>query len=481
MNLLHLIVEQMNNEDVRLYKSYVKRSGAETDRLDLYLFEAYRKGKTDDAALSQKWYGKEGAGAFHRLKNRVVSDINKSELLSLFDEKETQPFLLYALFKNYYNRNQFELAYRYLLKAERKSVANEDLRLLDEIYSAFLRLVREIPAIDPSDISQKIKHNGEVLRYKNRLEELSALVSHRLRLSQNYSTAEIGELDQLSAQAEEGVKLWLDKEYRTLSLQILKGVCQPLILKGRYAEVADFLQKRLAHITAPGPHNTWVQELRIELLIYFINALNASGNYATAVREAELLRNALESSSEVLYKKFIYFYYQSLVNAYSELHEPAKSLAILEDMRDHDVASLNPMYEIFLWLNTAVCLYDLKEYAKAAKTLSRLYTSAGFKGLDEMLKLKIEVAELIIRFRRNDLDFVEYKVPRLYKEYNLKKRGSLREYWVCEIILGFSRSPDFKHSEAFRKMEHTLDELEPEGQELVDYAFWRTRRSKADK
>lgn len=475
MNILQLIVEQMNNDDIRLYKSYVKRSGNDASRLDLRLFEAYRKGKTDDDEFSGKWYGKEGAGAFHRLKNRVVADINKSELLSLFEEKEMQPFLLYALFKNYYNRNQFELAYRYLLKAERKAVFNEDLRLLDEIYAAFLRLVREIPAIDPAQVSEKIKRNSEVLGYKTRLEELSALVSHRLRLSQNYSSGEIKELQRLGELASEGVSLWLEKGYQTLSLQILKAVCQPLIIKGRYADVARFLESRLELIAASENRNTWIQELRIELLIYFINSLNASGAYGEAVERAELLRGALEGCSEVLYKKFIYFYYQSLVNAYSELREPAKSLAILDDMKAHDVASLNPMYEVFLWVNTAVCLFDLRDYGKAAKTISKLYTSAGFKNLDEALKLKIEVAELIIRFERGDLDFIDYKIPRLLKEYNLKKKGHSREHRVCEMLSSLSKSPDFRYTDTFAKMQTALENLPRDGQELIDYGVWAER------
>lgn len=463
----------MNNDDIRLYKSYVKRSGNDPARLDLRLFEAYRKGKADDDGFSQKFYGKEGAGAFHRLKNRVVADINKSELLNLFDEKEIQPFLLYALFKNYYNRNQFELAYRYLLKAEKKAVFNEDLRLLDEIYSAFLRLVREIPAIDPAGVAKKIKTNWEVLRYKNRLEELSALVSHRLRASQNYSPGDIKELRGLSELAAEGVSLWLEKGYRTLSLQILKAVCQPLILRGEYPQVADFLQDRLPLIAASENKNTWIQELRIELLIYLCNSLNASGKYDAAVTRAELLRDVLETSSGVLYKKFIYFYYQSLVNAYSELREPAKSLAILHDMQAREVASLNPMYEVFLWVNTAVCLFDLREYGRAAKTISKLYTSPGFKGLDGALKLKIETAELIMRFERNDLDFTDFKVPRLVKEYQLKKTPASREYLVCEIISGLGRSPDFRYSESFAQMAEELERTPAEkGQELIDYSAW---------
>jgi len=473
MNILQLVVEQMGNEDIRLYKSYVKRSGNDPSRLDLKLFEAYRKGNTDDDEFSQKWYGKEGVGAFHRLKNRVVADINKSELLNLFEEKDTQPFLLYALFKKYYNKNQFELAYRYLLKAEKKAAINEDLRLLDEIYASFLRLVREISAIDPLEISNKIKKNGYVLSYKNRLEELSALVSHRLRSSQNYSQGETNELEKLAELATEGIENWLEKGYHTLSLQILKSACQPLIIQGEYQKVSLFLKDRLDLIVSAEAKNSWIQELRIELLIYFINSLNASGNYSEAVVQAELLKSALQDSSDVLYKKFIYFYYQSLVNAYSELKEPSKSLMILEDMETKQVATLNPMYEVFLWVNTAVCLFDLREYAKSVKTISKLYISPGYKGLDQTLKLKIETAELIIRFERNDLDFAEYKIPRLVKDYQLKNNLNPREFWVIEIISGLSKSPDFRHSEGFRKMVNSLAEIpRDKGQELIDYSSW---------
>lgn len=461
----------MGNDDIRLYKSYVKRSGNSDARVDLYLFEAYRKGKFDDDLHSVKLYEKEGAGAFHRLKNRVVSDINKSELLNLFDEKETQAFLLYALFKSYYAKNRFELAYRYLIKAERKAVANEELRLLDEIYSSFLRLVREISAIDPLVITQKIRHNAAVLSYRNKLEELSALVSHRLRSSQNYAPGEMEELEQLTELAKEGLSNKWEMGYHTLALQIIKAYCQPLILKGEYAQAASFLQEKLEIIREAEVRNHWALELKIELLIYLINSLNASGSYSAAVEEAELLRSTLESGTDVLYKKFIYFYYQSLVNAYSELREPGKALSILQDMEEHNVAKLNPMYEVFLWVNMSVCLFDMREYAKAAKSVARLFTSAAYRSLDSNLKLKIETAELIIRFEKGDWDFAEFKIPRMQKEHVLEKKS--REGKVIQLIHGLINSPDFKYSDTFKSLADELNSLPNEkGQELIDYKLW---------
>lgn len=463
----------MNNDDIRLYKSYVKRSGSDASRLDLKLFEAYRKGRIDDDALSEKLYGKEGANAYHRLKNRVLTDIHKSELLHLYDERETQPYLLFALYLNYYNRNRFELASRYLQKAEKKAAAQEDLRLLDEIFSGYLKLVRELPDIQPEEVLKKMKENTELLQFKNRLEELSAIVSHRLRSSQNYAPGEIKELQNLSDLAEEGMNTWFEKGYQTLSFQILKARCQPWILKGNYTDVAQFLQQHARFISKAESKNMRMSELRIELLIYLTNSLNADKQYQDAVQQAELLKNALEDSGEVLYKKFVYFYYQALVNAYSELKEPRKALDILEDMQAREVASLNPMYEVFLWVNTAVCHFDLKEYAKAAKTLSRLYTSGFYKGLDQNLKLKIETAELIMRFERGDEEFAEIKIPRMMKEFGPKNESNRREFIVWEIILGCCKKTDFKKENLFKSLAEELQNTQGEGgQELIDYTQW---------
>lgn len=475
MNVLELLVKQMNNEDIRMYKSYVKRSGKDATRLDLRLFEAYQKGKTDDDAFSEENYGKEGSGAFHRLKNRVLNDINKSELLNLFDEHETQPHLLFALYINYYNRNQFELAYRYLLKAEKKAIANEDLRLLDEIYAGFLRLVREIPAVNPPEIVQKIRNNEEVLHYRNRLEELSSLVSHRMRSSQNYAPEEMEELTHLAKLADKGIRIWLDKGYPVLSFQILKAYCQPLILKGNFKAAAEFLNAKIDLISNTDVINARMSELRIELLIYLTNSLNASGAYDEATHKAEFLKTALEQAGDVLYKKFVYFYYQSLVNAYSELKRPDKSLEILDEMQEKNVAALNPMYEVFLWVNKAVCLFDLKEYSQSAKTISRLYTSRGYKGITDSLKLKIETAELIIRFERGDMDFAEFKIPRLIKDYRLKPKT--REYLITSILLNLSTNPDYRFSDIFRDARTELNLLPADtGQELIDYSLWLENR-----
>lgn len=104
------------------------------------------------------------------------------------------------------------------------------------------------------------------------------------------------------------------------------------------------------------------------------------------------------------------------MNAYGELKEPRKAPHIPEAMQAWKAASLDPMYGEFLWVNKAVCHFDLKEYTKADKTPSRLYTSGFYKGLDQHRNLKIETAELIMRFERRDEEFAEIKIPRLMKE-----------------------------------------------------------------
>ncbi len=473
MNTLQLIVKQMENEDIRVYKSYVKRSGRSDSRLDLKLFEAYRKEDDPDDAFSLENYGKEGAGAFHRLKNRVITDINKSELLQLFDDPEMQPLFFLSLFKKYYYRNRFELAYRYLAKAEKKAIASEDFRILEEVYTSMLLLVREIDGLQPEEISEKISRVRDILAYKTKLEHLSALLSHRLRSSQNYSVQEDPQLTELAELAQIGINNAEWATYPLLTFQIIKAAMQPLILKGKYMDAADFLQGRIPFIVNAEVPNRRLDELRVEILIYLVNSLNASTLYGKAAEASGLLLKALEKSGEVLYNKFIYFYYQSLVNAYGELHQPEKALAILEEMNEKNVAALNPMYEVFQWINTAVCQFDLGRYQQSVKSISRLYLSKTYRNLDTALKFKIETAELIMRAEKGDWDFVESKLPKMEKEFQTISKEHKREKIIFQLLNDLSENPIMPERKQLSEVAKKLQELPAaKGQEIIDYDAW---------
>lgn len=472
MNILGEIIRQMSNEDIRSYKIYAKRSSESADRKDIKLFEAYRKSaEPNDDEIANKIYGKTiDKNTYHRLKNRLVEEINKSAALGSFDDPETEPYYLLSLHKYYYGRNRYNLAQHFLKKAKKSAMEIEDFELLDIVYSHGINLSRSIPEMNPESILEKTKINNERLSLKKKIDEKSAVLSYRIRSTQNFAVSRPEELELY----EQTVKSAADSgdlmELGTLKLRVLKLKCQLLILRSNFSELASFLIQNYPAIKSIKAFAAVDREMKTEMFIYLINALNAEKKLTEAVQYASDLKAELTDSGKVLYEKYVYFVYQALVNAYSELKNHRKALEVLEEADELNIAAINPTYEIFTLMNSAICRYELGEYSKAAKTIGRLYLSKAYKGIDPALKLKIEAAELIIRYEKGDLDFLEYRIGQFLKDRKLDALSP--EFYLAEILklmVSGSTATSVKLKDLFQKLKHSEEES---GKSLIDYIAW---------
>jgi len=213
--------------------------------------------------------------------------------------------------------------------------------------------------------------------------------------------------------------------------------------------------------------------MKIELFIYLINSLNAVRKYHEAIQYAQELKEYLESEGKVYYEKFVYFCYQSRVNAFAELKQHQKALDELEEAERLKITRLNPSYEIFAMINTAICRYELHDYTKAAKTLGRLYLLPGFRQLDKLLKLKVEIAELIIRIEKGDLDLADYKWRVLMKDYEIQKTHNTPEKHLLDIIrIILDQNVSALKSKIAQSYASMKDLDESAGKNLIDYKEW---------
>ena len=102
------------------------------ERKDLLLFDFIKKSdSTDEGQIAAKLYGK-NKNAFYRLKNRLLTDLNKSLLLQHINYEEDlsilQNLLLSRVFKQ---KQENKVAEIYLKKAEQKAEQTEAYELLN--------------------------------------------------------------------------------------------------------------------------------------------------------------------------------------------------------------------------------------------------------------------------------------------------------------------------------------------------------------
>jgi hypothetical protein len=191
MDTLKLAVQFMDRKEIRSFKVFAGRASEDADRKDLRLFEMIRQEADtfkEENAFS-KIYGGEGKNNFYQLKNRLLDDINTSIIIREYREENNDLALFYSILGNYYYaKSNFELAFFYLRKAEKKAKETENYGLLDTIYGKLLRIAHELTNENLETYLQKRKENRDLLNKMSNLEDILEAVEYKMKISQNLTS-----------------------------------------------------------------------------------------------------------------------------------------------------------------------------------------------------------------------------------------------------------------------------------------------------
>ena len=191
MDVFYQIVDGLSKEEIRFFKIFAHRQGSEIERKDIALLDFIRKNpeKNDENKIVQKLYGKGDKNAFYRLKNRLIDDLNKSLVLQHNNDDEVlQLFQLLSLVRIYCSKSQHQIALSFLKKAEQKAKRIENHELLDSIYGEYIQLSHTLLNIDPETYITLRKENSLALARIRQLDDVLAVVSYRLKVTQNFGS-----------------------------------------------------------------------------------------------------------------------------------------------------------------------------------------------------------------------------------------------------------------------------------------------------
>lgn len=485
MDIAGNIISKMSKDEARFFKLYMTRM--ETgERKDLLLFDYIRKhgNDYDDDTIFRKLYGDNERNAYYRLRNRLMTGLNKSLLLQHWGEDDLlQLFQLYSLSGFYASRNEFQLAVYFLRKSESKAMKSEQFGLLDLIYSEFIRLSREIPGINPEEYIEKRRSNQEKINQLRAIDDVVSVLTYRLKYSQNFARGDQSVLSLLEETVNEYSHSPGLRNSPVFRLRSYSAISQILLQKRDYEALETYLLKTYRDFTKGGIFNKSNHDTRLQMLTYIVNSLFKNNKLRESLRYTEQLHDAMEEYSKALYDKYLFFYYNSLVINYSKLDKP-KAISILESLLDQKKLTGNPFYEIFIYLNLAVLQFDLGSYREAIRYISRLYLLDSYRNADKALQMKIAVSELIIRFELKDLDYLEYRIGRIRKDFKelLRENQFLKEKDFLTVLLHMTNATgDLKDKQLRKKSMEFIDKykVRDEGDdEILNYTTWLTEKFK---
>jgi len=283
-------------------------------------------------------------------------------------------------------------------------------------------------------IKLRIK-NSEQIRQIREIEDILAVVSHKMKLTQNFATDENPVLSLLQKTVRQYSS---DKELsrvRSCGSRSITPVTQILLQKRNYEALEQYLLDTFTEFSAEYMFNRNNHDTKLQMLVFLINTLFKNGNTKDSLKYADKLRQAMDEHQRIYYDKFLFYYYNSLVINYSRT-DSARAIETLKEMKANAKIYNVPFYQMAIELNLAVSHFDRSDYHQSIRYLNKLYTLDGYHTSDDAFKFKIAIAELLIRYELKDYDVLESKMRLVRKDFKefFNKRSSAREILMVKII-----------------------------------------------
>tara|TARA_B110000444_G_scaffold237515_1_gene250334 strand:+ start:190 stop:1629 length:1440 start_codon:yes stop_codon:yes gene_type:complete len=470
------IIKSLNKEEKRFFKIFSKRTLDNKERKDLILFDEISKnGELINEKELFKKLNLDKKNNFYQLKNRLYKEINKSMLVQHF-EKEKDLFTLsnVLLSRIHKRKGNLDIAYKYLKKAERKAKVNEAFEVISLIYNEILKLAYDLVTINVEEYIKKQRINKQKLDWSQEIDLVLAVVMQKIKTAQNFnSDSDIFIL--LDETVKKFSKNKLIAKSPKFRIKVYQAISRVLLQKSNFLELEKYLLKTFHEFNKDDVFNKNNHEQRLMMITYITNCLYKNGKNNESLKYSNTLLKAMNDYDKMLYNKYLFFYYNSLVINYSSLNKE-KALLILKEAKGNDIIKGLPTFSVFIYLNTALIYFDQKKYKLARKNISRLILQKDFIELDKSFQMKIHISELIIIYSSNEFDRLEEKIKHIKLKFKKILSSEIRENIVLEIIndLIFCSNiyVDKKLNMKINRLVEIISDNEAKNQDIISYNEW---------
>lgn len=486
MNVLFEVISHIDKRALGHLDKRLKTEFAQKDTILYKIFSEYKSrsgdSKIDDLAVRKKVYAGKDAGqsSYYRMKNRLVELINiYLNDIEFANHNSTDISNYLNLYKVFFQKGNYKLCKYYLEKAEDQALSSEQFEYLDIIYGLYIQLGKETLYDDPVVYIEKRKANSHLLNKIRQIDDILAVISYRLKATQN-----LGEKINISKEVNKTISKFSTDEELLHSVQfkikMYKTVSQIFVQQKEFVELEKYLTETYSDFEKSKLFNKNTHDTKVEILIYIINTLLVLRKHTQALSFSETLHAALMQYDRILFKKYIYFYYQVRIAAYSTI-DPDKAIETINEIINNKSIITNPYWSLLNYSNLAYLHYLKGNYNQVIRNMQKIYVHEFYDKADASLKVPLSVLELITRIDMSDFDSFEYKLPQL--------KSSLKNEWknfegpeknILPMIESIGTDPDYIKN---KKLKEKAREFIASGigvTELFNYNSWLTVKLKLD-
>jgi hypothetical protein len=487
MDKLPQLVASMTKEEVRHLKLYLSRITTKHDRKDEILFDYIRtSGESyNEDKILKKLYGDESKNAFYRLRGRLQEVICQN-LTMLHETKndKNKLFLYFSAHQIFYDKNNFVLALHFLRRAEKLAIAAENLEMLDMLYAAYIKISGELPEINPELYIEKRNSNAVHLNKLREMDQVLAAVVYRLKLSQGRGRGDeniLQVLSEISAKYSADNSLQKSKIFQT---KIYRAVSQILLQRHSFAELEKFMVDIYNRFTKADWFDKNNHDTKLQMLVYLVNSFSRNRKHARSLQYAEKLKEEIEQYNRLHYQKYVFYYYNARVINLSETN-PAEALKALNElekvMSDNKP---NAYYDMFIQLNRGILYFKTAKYNEAIRSFVKYYTNDLYKQSDNLFKLRVAAAELLMQIESKDLEGTKIRLEQVQKQFKneLEQQDAYAEKKLMAFIKLLCKQLINYRDKAVQEELRTLMEDKKmetgEDNQILNYKSWISSKIK---
>jgi hypothetical protein len=467
MDLLTEMIQQMDKHAVRQFKVYAGRSNNEEERKDIALFDYIRRfgEEYNDEKIFKKLYREGDKNAFYRLKNRLISDLGRSVFLHQHVSNDNMLSFYYTALANYYQSvNVPRVALYYFKKAELLAREIENYGLLDIIYSHIIKLAKEITSINPEQYIKKRKDNRALLNRLSEVEDILAVFEYRMNTTQNLASTSVPIPELLESALNEYTHDEELKQSPKVQFGIYFIVSHILLQNKNFPTLVEYLVSTYNTFRTRNFFNKSNHQHKLQMLSWIANSSFMNKDYQLSLQYADLLYQEMLAFDKLHYDLYELFYYNIRFLNFSKIN-PEKAISLLQSLSNIKSIQQNAFYAAFTLLNLAEMHFILKKYSQAIVYLNKAYGHNGYKSIDNQVKLRANIGEIMIRYDMKEYDFIGYRVKQILKDNKdyLGELNAAKENVFLQLVQRLSEDTSAIKKPGFRsEIRKYLDQYQGE-------------------
>lgn len=475
MDVLELIVANLQKEELRFFDLYTSRLEYPETRKDLLLLRTLRKhpDKPDAWVRDSLGYSETQGNAWYRLRNRLQEDLINSVHLQHIDSDEYARILKYLCFARIQaSRNAFKLSFHILRKAEKSAEKAEHYALLELIYTELIRLSQKSLFTDPEPYIAKRRENQKKLEQLNRIDEVLAALNYRLVKNQRFSKEGKGGLKVLENLLKEQSADSVLINSPSFQIRIYQVMSRLLLQKKEFRDLESYLVKTYSLFEKNGFFTRNRHDLKLEMLTWILNALYSNGKYTQALREADALYNAMQEFNGLAFEKYLLFYCNSLVINYVGMKQYPEGIRVIENLLADRKHKLSDHYRMMISVNLMYLYFLTRDTRKALRVLHRITLNDAYRTAPVLLKLKLDLAALILHFDSGNTGTTEELAERMLREYGRNKEVPATDLEFTRIMKELPLHVLPLKDARMKKRIRELAAAPADTEDIIDYREW---------